>query len=101
MNAELGHATYEAEQPLFVGSPQRGSGAVYSETTLEVIDAAVRSLVAAAFERASSLLAQHRELLEASAGRLLRQETLERQDLDSLRAELTAASKTAGHERAA
>jgi cell division protease FtsH len=101
MNAELGHATYEAEQPLFVGSPQRGAGAVYSETTLEVIDAAVRSLVAAAFARASSLLAQHRELLEVSAERLLHQETLERQDLDSLRAKLTAASTNAGHERAA
>jgi ATP-dependent Zn protease len=49
---------------------------------------AVRQLVGAAFERARALLQRHRAVLEAGAERLLQQETLEREDLMSLRAKL-------------
>jgi cell division protease FtsH len=99
MDAELGHATYEAEHPWFLGAPSAAtSGAVFSEATLEVIDIAVRRLVDAAFERASRLLTRHRPILETSAERLLRQETFERADLDAVREQLAA---SAGQQRAA
>jgi cell division protease FtsH len=90
MNAELGHATYEAERPAFLGMPQASLGATFSEATLGAIDSAVRALVSAAFERARGLLQRHRRVLEAGAERLLQHETLERADLDALRAQLAA-----------
>jgi DNA-binding GntR family transcriptional regulator len=46
--------------------------------------------VAAAFERAVAVLRQYRGLLEEGATTLLRQETLDRQDLEALRARLDA-----------
>jgi len=88
MNAELGHATYEAERSTYLGLPPVSTGSTFSETTLGAIDGAVRAIVGAAFERALALLRSHRALLEAGAQRLLRQETLERADLDALRAQL-------------
>jgi cell division protease FtsH len=101
MNAELGHVTYEAEHALFIGAPPASTATTFSEATLKVIDSAVRDLVGAAFERACRLLERHRALLERAAERLLRQETLDRHDLDALRAELTEGSAAAGHERVA
>jgi cell division protease FtsH len=90
MNAELGHATYEAERPAFLGMPQANLGATFSEATLGAIDSAVRALVSTAFERARGLLQRHRRVLEAGAEQLLQHETLERADLDVLRAQLAA-----------
>jgi cell division protease FtsH len=90
MNAELGHATYEGDRPTFLGMPQVGAGATFSEATLGAVDTAVRALVGAAFDRARGLLERHRAVLEGGAQTLLRKETLERQDLDALRAELGA-----------
>jgi cell division protease FtsH len=89
MDAELGHATYEVERPPWLGAPLPGAGATFSETTLGAIDAAVRTLVDAGFERARGLLERHRRVLDAGAEQLLRQETLERADLEALRARLT------------
>jgi cell division protease FtsH len=89
MDAELGHATYEAERPPWLGAPPPGASATFSETTLGAIDAAVRTLVDAGFERARGLLERHRRVLDAGAEQLLRQETLERADLEALRARLT------------
>jgi cell division protease FtsH len=98
MNAELGHATYEAERPMFLGSlPQAvPSGASFSEATLGAIDSAVRALVDGAFERARRLLEQHRDVLEAGAAQLLLHETLERQELEALRARLRTRPADAG-----
>jgi cell division protease FtsH len=90
MNAELGHATYEGERPAFLGMPRVDISVRFSETTLGAIDLAVRMLVGAAFDRARGVLQQYREVLDAGAELLLRQETLERQDLDALRARLEA-----------
>ena len=102
MDAELGHATYEAEHPWFLGAPSPAAGSTtFSEATLEVIDVAVRRLVDAAFERASRLLTRHRAILETAAEALLRQETFERADLDAVRAQLAASSEAAGQQRAA
>jgi cell division protease FtsH len=95
MNPELGHATYEAERPAFLGAPQSSPLSSFSETTLGAIDSAVRELVGAAFERARRLLERHRGVLESGAEQLLKQETLERPDLEALRARLNAAADVA------
>jgi cell division protease FtsH len=88
MNTELGHATYEAERAVFLGAPQVNPAAGFSETTLGAIDSAVRGLIGGAFDRAYRLLERHRVVLESGAEQLLIRETLERQDLDVLRARL-------------
>jgi cell division protease FtsH len=88
MNTELGHATYEAERPAFLGAPQVNPPASFSEATLGAIDSAVRGLVDAAFERACRLLEQHRSVLESGTAQLLIHETLDRPELEALRARL-------------
>ena len=90
MNAELGPATYEPERPAFLGAPQVNLPATFSETTLGAIDSAVRGLISGAFERARRLLERHHRVLESGAKQLLIHETLERQELDALRARLNA-----------
>ena len=88
MNSQLGHATYEAERPVFLGAPQLQTGASFSEATLGAVDSAVRELVGGGFERARLLLERRRDALEAGAKQLLVRETLERAELDALRARL-------------
>ena len=61
-----------------------------AEATRAAIDAAVRGLVGGAYERARRLLARHRAVLESGAAQLLTQETLERPELEALRALLDA-----------
>jgi cell division protease FtsH len=92
MDARLGHVSYDAERPSFLGA----AGALpaertYSEETAREIDCAVRNLVDAAFDRTVRLLHERRDLLERGAQELLRKETLNEQDLAALRTEAVAA----------
>ena len=89
MDPGLGHATYELERPTFLGIPPLAETRTLSEETVRAIDAAVRAIINAAFERALALLQTHRSVLEAGARKLLQQETLDRPDLESLRAMLS------------
>ena len=86
MVEKLGHVTYEAERPQFLGLPEgiARSGRDYSEETAREIDHAVRASVDAAFAHASALLAGRRDVLERSAQALLQKETLGEDDLRSL-----------------
>jgi cell division protease FtsH len=90
MNAELGQATYDAERPNFLGMPAVVSGERFSEATLATIDAAVRALVARAFDRATALLKIHRGVLERGAEALLAHETLDAAELAALQSTLPA-----------
>ncbi|HSD19589.1 MAG TPA: ATP-dependent zinc metalloprotease FtsH [Anaeromyxobacter sp.] len=75
MGGELGPVTYETEPEGFLGQVT-GTRRLYSEATAREIDVAVRELVEAAFQRARTILAENRPLLEESAKELLRKETL-------------------------
>jgi cell division protease FtsH len=77
MDAKLGQMTYESEPSPFLG-PVAGAPRLrdYSEETAREIDCALRDLVEAAFERATTLLTEHRSALNAGAARLLQCETL-------------------------
>jgi cell division protease FtsH len=55
----------------------------YSEATAQRIDGAVRRLIGEAHERARSVLSSHRSALDALAGALMKEESL---DLDQIRA---------------
>ena len=90
MDATVGHVVYEARRPRFLDTPETAfPGSVQmSEHTAETIDAAVRQLVEAAFERASKVLAANRTVLERCARELLDRETLEEDRLRDLTADL-------------
>ena len=90
MHVPLGHVAYESERPLFLqvpGAPPPTRD--YSEETAREIDHAVRDLVAAAFEKARTILHTHRETLERGARELLAKETLTEEDLNRLRPALS------------
>jgi cell division protease FtsH len=92
MDTELGHAVYEPERPAFLGVPPvTPDRRAFSEETARTIDAAVRAIVGAAFERALAILTSHRDVLESGAQELLSRETLDRQDLENLRARIAGA----------
>jgi len=93
MVAALGHVTYEGERSRFLDMPGSAApGRDFSEETAREIDCAVRDIVGAAFEQASAILRQHRDLLQAWAEKLLGAETLGEEDLRPLRQQLTPAS---------
>jgi cell division protease FtsH len=56
----------------------------YSESVAEKIDAEVKQLVCAAYERAKEILLQHRDVLDKLAEKLLEQETIEAPELDEI-----------------
>jgi cell division protease FtsH len=73
----LGHVVYEAPPSTFLGTPAERFGPhEYSEETAREIDCAVREIMKAAFERATAILQQGRQVLEDGAKNLLQKETL-------------------------
>jgi cell division protease FtsH len=84
MVPELGNVTYDAEPSPFLGGSPQPQHRVYSDDTARQIDAAIRSIVDAAFHGARDLLSRQRPLLEAAASRLLEKETLTEEDLAEL-----------------
>jgi cell division protease FtsH len=85
MDQKLGNVVYEEERPSFLGetrlTPKERN---FSEETARQIDAAVRSIVADAFERTVALLSDRRQLLDTAAAELLAKETLSEPDLQRL-----------------
>jgi cell division protease FtsH len=82
MDREVGQVVHERTVSPFLEQPSRWSGERnYSEETARRIDAGVRSLVDAAFARASAVLTARRALLERGARLLLEKETLVEADL--------------------
>ncbi|MBT4427102.1 MAG: cell division protein FtsH, partial [Rhodospirillaceae bacterium] len=85
MDETLGQMSYESEPSPFLGQiPGMVRQRDFSEETAREIDCAVRDLVAAAFERAATLLAAHRAQLDAGAAALLKQETLSQAELSEI-----------------
>jgi cell division protease FtsH len=85
MDEQLGQVTYEAERPSFLGVPTPHEPREFSEETAREIDCAVRGIVSAAYEKATSILKERRETLEQGAQSLLQKETLGEEDLRALK----------------
>ena len=92
MVEELGYVAYDAQPPRFLDVPSMmgHGGSPPSQATQQRIDEAVREIVMGAFERASAILREHRELLQTSARELLARETLDEEALRVLTAPLRA-----------
>jgi cell division protease FtsH len=86
MDENLGMVSLESERSAFLQMPGEFATVQrdYSEQTAHEVDAAVRDLVTAAFERARSLLETHSAALEEGAQRLLEKETLSGDELPEL-----------------
>jgi cell division protease FtsH len=86
MEEKLGHVTYEAERPLFLGAPGAlAQGREFSEETAREIDCAVRTIVDSAFHKAAGILDRERGQLDRGAQLLLQKETLAEEDLKAFR----------------
>ncbi|WP_119287673.1 ATP-dependent zinc metalloprotease FtsH [Azohydromonas sediminis] len=91
MVEELGYVAYEAQPPRFLDVPAMSQGGCQpSPATQQRIDEAVRAIVMGAFERATAILREHRDVLERCARELLARETLDEAALRALTAPLHA-----------
>jgi len=79
MSEVIGTLTFRPADPLH-GQP----GQIMSEATAQIIDAEVKKLVSAAYDRAKNILLEHRAILDAMAKALLEKETIGRDDIEQL-----------------
>ena len=85
MADSLGMIAYEQENTIFLEELQNtGRSAHFSEETAREIDCAVKALVGEAFERATEILENERDVLRRGAEELLSKETLKEEDLKAL-----------------
>ncbi|HBY08107.1 MAG TPA: cell division protein FtsH, partial [Chloroflexi bacterium] len=84
MSETMGPMVYgQKEELIFLGreiSEQRD----YSESVAQQIDQEVRSLVTDAYNKARQILAQYRDKLDAVAERLLEEETVSREEFETI-----------------
>jgi cell division protease FtsH len=89
MSEALGNVAYDRDRSPFlqpgIPMPQERS---YSEETAEAVDTSVKALVARAFDRAVGILQRNRALLDRTAEKLLRTETLGQVEIDQLKREI-------------
>jgi cell division protease FtsH len=90
MDAKLGQVSYEPETTPLLDVPGRHDWQPrrYGEATAGAIDAAVRTLIDDAYERAVAILSRNRPLLDESAQSLLATETFSAADLKQIGARL-------------
>ena len=91
MDAQLGNVAYDSDRGNFLGQAAPPQERSYSEETAREIDCAVRTIVARAFERSSTILTQRRDVLEETARDLLLRETLDESDLKAIHERVTEA----------
>jgi len=80
MSDKLGPMTFGQKEELVFLGKEIGEQRDYSEAVAQEIDAEVRRIVHAAYERAKQVLREHREQLDAVAERLLEVETLDAEE---------------------
>jgi cell division protease FtsH len=95
MEPELGHVAFETDQRTLLGpSGEPIRQRLYGDDTAREIDCAVRKNVLTAFQRATAVLTENRDVLETSARQLLEKETLDAPDLERLFASVKPAPAT-------
>jgi cell division protease FtsH len=90
MHERLPNLSLEREPSPLLDVPHLSPAHRYGEATAQAVDAAIRDIVAAAFERARKVLLVHRPTLEDAARLLLERETLSEADLAAIAARIAA-----------
>ncbi len=80
--SKLGPIVYGDRHDSFLGRGQETRN--YSEKQAELIDEAVHEIITTQKDRAKKVLREYNELLEATAQRLLKEETIEGKDFDAM-----------------
>jgi cell division protease FtsH len=88
MSSELGPVTYERDQRSFLGGMAMPADRAYADSTATTIDREVHDIAGRAVERAVAVLTERRILLDATARKLLAQETLEAGDITAIATEM-------------
>jgi len=87
MDESIGYVTYDTQPQRFLDLPGQASGGCgVSPQTQQHIDSAVRGIVMDAFDGATKILEQHRDVLDRAARELLVRETLDEAALTALTA---------------
>ena len=95
MEPALGQVSYERDPAPMLGDlPGTFQQRLYSEETAREIDCAMRAMVENAFDRATAILTERRDILEAGAAALLAHETLTQDALLALVHRETSAPAT-------
>jgi cell division protease FtsH len=84
MSERLGPMIFGQKEELVFLGREIGEQRDYSEAVAEEIDAEVRRIVSEAYERARTILTEHRDKLELIAQTLLTEETLDREAFERL-----------------
>jgi cell division protease FtsH len=84
MSDRLGPMVYGKKEELVFLGREIGEQRDYSESVAEEIDEEVRRIVSAAYERARTVLNEHRESLDLVAEKLLEVETLNREEFNTV-----------------
>ena len=92
MDEKLGQVVYQEDAPLFLEGIPGFNKRDFSEETAREIDCAVRDLVNAALEKATTILVRNRDVLERGAKMLLEKETLIETELKSLQEQIPIAA---------
>ena len=84
MSEKLGPITFgDTEELIFLGK-EIATEKNYSESVATLIDQEVSKFMKNAFKTAKQILTQHRNILEAIAGRLMEKETIEKEEFQKL-----------------
>ncbi|MGQ9665688.1 MAG: ATP-dependent zinc metalloprotease FtsH, partial [Anaerolineae bacterium] len=84
MSERLGPMTFGQKEELVFLGREIGEHRNYSEQIARLIDHEVRAIISQAYERAKAILREHQAVLDAVAGKLMEQETLDGDEFRSL-----------------
>ncbi|MBI2024177.1 ATP-dependent zinc metalloprotease FtsH [Candidatus Giovannonibacteria bacterium] len=84
MSDKIGPITLgERDELVFLGK-ELGVEKNYSEATAQLVDSEVARIMRSAFKRAQDVLKKYRKVLDSIAGKLVENETIEREEFDSI-----------------
>ncbi|MDD4617329.1 MAG: ATP-dependent zinc metalloprotease FtsH [Alphaproteobacteria bacterium] len=93
MDESLGYVAYEEPRTTFLDPELRLTDKKYSEATAMKIDTTVRNIIAGCFDRATTILKNNRDILEACVVELLKTERIEEEKLRVLTRTVKRAKK--------
>ena len=83
MSEELGLVSYDSDEEVFIGR-DFGHTKGYGENVAGKIDSEVKRIVDECYDKAKSIIMEHRDVLDAAAALLLEKEKISREEFEAL-----------------